>query len=340
MDDVGGTVLNGNNAPKQVHYFSKVAIALAVVVAISALASPTVRSWFLENLSKSGILSLIKPSQTLFISLEENGSAYPYQFNFKEKTLTRTPDANGEGLLKASHSPDGRLVAYQCFIEEVQGVCVFDTKENVHIIVSKNSYTSKRDIRFAQNGKKIVYTARVASLATPANEFDPNLWGVFVAKVDGTGEERVATGTTPFFSPDGFSVFSLQTDGLHEMKLAEKKDLLVWPMEGRKANRFMTVRPSPNGKKLLWTSPLARVGEVGSLSLFEVISWRPFSMKFTDAISASALQAVFSPDSSAIVFNTRTDESGELYRYALEGEPEKILDLSAYGPGTYITDWK
>lgn len=204
---------------------------------------------------------------------------------------------------------------------------------------------SARHIRWSPDGESLVFTARERS-AENASDIESDDWVVYTVSSSGGEMQRVARGTSPFFSPDGSFVVSLQNNGLFATSLEDGTSKIVRGMQVGSAHRFMHVAPSPDGTKLVWTNPLSENRE-GKLFIFDITSWTPITLsEVARIVRMPALHAVFSPDSASIAFMTNPSaESGAnpgIYTVGIvDLVPQLVLDLSGFESGqTMLTDWR
>lgn len=278
----------------------------------------------------------------LTVTMTAAGLIAPHVFDFDKGKLTHQGRASGVFLLQAVTASSTGDVAYRCTSAAgVPQVCIYHPTTGSHEVVSHNDYPLKRNLAWSPDETSILYVASLAS-TTPTISPDPNEWGIFLARADGSAERQVAAGSVAFFSPDGGSVYSLEKDGLHEHDLASSTDRIAWPVTGGSANRLMTLAVSPDGTKLAWANPYSGpAGQEGKLSLFTVTSWHPFALRYDTAVPLRIWQMQFSPDSGALALSAdSSDRQPGLYIYVLGSEPKKVLDLQAYERKTFISQWR
>lgn len=329
-------------SPPQAHTRSIIAGVLLLLVVLCASVL-YLRPSFIRDVLPGSSSKELSTHGALYLTLQAGGLRVPYTLDPDAGTLSIGTTAGSDGLLESTLSPDGNTRVYLC--KEGNGpvqICMSQQAVRNHIQLTQSAHESKRGLRWSRDNAHILFTARI-SKSSEDKPYNPDDWGVFMVGLQDGKEHFIATGTSPFFSPDSRTVYYLRANGMHGTVLQSGETALVWPLEGGEAHRFMALAVSPSGSHIAWTNALAD-GWKGNLSLFEVKSWHPFSMAQKARITLPAMQVVFSPDSGSLAFNTAPDPaSGEapaIYVLKLDGEPERIFNLQAYDRETVISDWR
>lgn len=331
--------------------WKKLVALLLVLVAVAGIiayldpsARAQVRSWY------ASLFSISAPQQVegnLYLTLQSGSKISARLLDVQTGELVHR-DLDGDRALEwMSVSPSGEQRAYflQAKGTTPAEIRVFTPATGERMTVLSPAPESARHIRWSPDGETLVFTAR-EEVSESASDIEPNDWAVYIVAAAGGEATRVATGVSPSFSPDGSIILSLQNNGLYATSLADGASKIVRSMQGGVANRFMSVTPSPDGTKLLWTNPLSENRE-GKLFVFDVTSWTPVTVSETArVVRVPALHAVFSPDSQFVAFMTNPPaERGEgagVHLLELETMTTRLLlDLAGFELGqTALTDWR
>lgn len=314
------------------------ALGIAIVAATIGLVAPFLlhKAGFADWGSTAGLHG------QLSLTMTAAGLVAPYAFDFDQARLIHARRVDGEFFLQGVVASTTGNVAYRCTDKASgqQAICVYVPASRKHVVISRNAFAMKRYLQWSPDASSVLYAAFVAS-STPEQSYDPNEWALFLAKADGSGTRQVAMGSVGFFAPDGRSVVSLGRAGLYQTWLASSsKPALVWPVQGGLANRYMMVVVSGDGTKLAWSNPYSG-GAKGKLSLFDIVSWEPFTLSYKTDLSMRVWQLQFSPDGQTLALSAdASDGRPGLFIYSPGKAPRKVLDLQAYERKTYLTQWR
>ncbi len=298
------------------------------------------------------------PEHAIALTFTAGSTTAPYLYDTDNQILVPA-DKVGSDLPTGSVVSKSGKVAYLCTVSSLaNAVCVWDPTTKQRITVSHNNFPSKSDLSWSPDGAYIMYVALTGSLATnestqnvaPANTalpapppfLDPNQWGVFLARADGSHERQVGIGSTAFFSPDGTTVFYLGRLALFAFDIESSKTTPAWPIYGGFAQRFMEFAVSPDGTRLAWSDTLPG-SKQGSIRVYTVRSWKPLYIVLDVAvIPRRAWSLAFSPDSSSVAFvQYGTQNNVQLWTagFSASSTPQKVGDFSTHGRDAYISDW-
>lgn len=340
--------------PRGMHRLSMrhLIVALFLFVAIGGLLAftdPTarnqMRSWYGSLIGTA--VSQPHLEGSLYLTLHSGTYLNAHRLSLADDELVKEPLDGDRALEWTAVSPSGEEIAYLLRKTDTDPaeirVLVLASGERTTVL--SPAPESARHIRWSPDGETLIFTAREQS-AENESDVEPDDWAVYSVSASGGEMQRVARGTSPFFSPDGSIVLSLQNNGLYATALADGTSKIVRTMQGGSANRFMDVSLSPDGTKLLWTNPLSENRE-GKLFIFDITSWSPITLsEVAHVVRMPALHAVFSPDSAFVAFSTSPKaESGtnpSVYLLDLASLSTRLIfDLAGYDlRQTALTDWR
>ncbi len=295
------------------------------------------------------------PQHAIALTFSSASSTGAFLFDTDNQVLVLAGKV-GEDMPVGSVVSTSGKVAYLCNVSVLaNAVCVWDPTTERRTLVSNNIFPSKSNISWSPDGEHVVYVALTGSLTAaaqpttasstlrvPSPFLDPDQWGVFLARADGSGEKQIGTGTTAFFSPDGSTVFYLARAALFAFDVATGKSTPAWPIYGGYAQRFMQLAASPDGTKLAWSDTMPGTQQ-GTIRVYNVRSWKPLYIQLDVAvIPRRAWSLAFSPDSSSIAFiQYGTQNQVQLWTSYLSATstPVKVGDFSTYGRDASISDW-
>ena len=281
------------------------------------------------------------------------GYADVYTFDIENEEFGRTAE---DGFVKVTSalSPSGKRLAYAASPydpEKAEGapfsellqlyVRNFDTGTVEKIT---NATTSAvRMPRWSPDGNLIAFTS-IENYADAADN-DPNKWLVHVTDLEGN-IETIGVGTYPLWSPDGENILFVRSEGLYLYNVQHKTEHLALPLD-EELTTFMKFGLSSDGSLLAWSYP-----QGGTLTVFRISSWEPFSVIIEDEIWTGVSPAywpVFSSNNRYLIFqevdwDSQTGEFSNLRLTAYDREIKSrktLADLTQYRfDASFINDWR
>src|SRR5665647_413842 len=155
--------------------------------------------------------------------------------------------------------------------------------------LTKSDTLFKRNPKWAPNGEKIAFMARMGGDALGASQ-DPDSWNIYSTDLNGN-EKMIGTGAYPQWSPDSKNILAMKSDGFYLYNYETGNSQKVLAMDSK---MFLTnsVALSLDGSMLAINRP-----DKKSVSLMKISSWEPFKADiFRTLGDVSGSYPVFSPD--------------------------------------------
>jgi len=178
-------------------------------------------------------------------------------------------------------------------------VKLYNRSEKNFVSLTESNSINKRLGNWSLNGEKISFTSQEEG--SDINTFlEPNKWTVNVVDLQGNSQ-FVDSGTNPLLSPDGTQLLFLKNDGIYIRTLSEQRSEKVYDSAFPDVTHVnMKLGISKDGESFALGIPGRN-----QLLLFDILSWKPFSLRLIGDIGLKGKEAfwpVFSPDGRYIVF--------------------------------------